>query len=289
MLYLSVGTIAFLMLLSLGGKTIPWTAPSTLGLAAVALIAGTLFARSQTRAAEPILPPRFLKDGVIRPVLAVSVIIYAVWLAVSVLAPVYFQVALGAKVSEAGLLMIPLMLSSTLTANIAGRYTRRHGRYKRPPLVGLPLTILCLALLAFFAADLSPYGAAAILMVAGFGFGPIFPCCNVAAQNAVQRRDLGAVSGAVAFARTLGGTLGIAAASALVLGLLAGALGHGGIVGDIEDLARQSLPPESRAAVARAFAVMFGACAVVLAIGVAIYALVEDRELGEHPPAAVVE
>ena len=59
-----------------------------------------------------------------------------------------------------------------------------------------------------------------------------------------QRRDLGAVSGAVAFARTLGGTLGIAAASALVLGLLAGALGHGGIVGDIEDLARQSLPPE---------------------------------------------
>ena len=68
------------------------------------------------------------------PVLAVSVIIYAVWLAVSVLAPVYFQVALGAKVSEAGLLMIPLMLSSTpLTANIAGRYTRRHGRYKRPP------------------------------------------------------------------------------------------------------------------------------------------------------------
>ena len=34
---------------------------------------------------------------------------------------------------------------------------------------------------------------------------------------------------------------------------------------------------------------MFGACALVLAIGVAIYALVEDRELGEHPPAAVVE
>ena len=73
--------------------------------------------------------------------LAVSVIIYAVWLAVSVLAPVYFQVALGAKVSEAGLLMIPIMLSSTLTANLAGRYTRRHGRYKRPPLFGLPLTV----------------------------------------------------------------------------------------------------------------------------------------------------
>ena len=59
---LSVGTIAFLMLLS-------WRQDDsldralTMALAAVALIAGTLFARSQTRAAEPILPPRFLKDG----------------------------------------------------------------------------------------------------------------------------------------------------------------------------------------------------------------------------------
>jgi EmrB/QacA subfamily drug resistance transporter len=287
-LFLAVSTVAFLLLLSLGGKTIPWTAPATLMMTAVAVGAGTLFARSQARAAEPILPPRFLKDGVIRPVLVVSIIIYAVWLAVSVLAPVYFQVARGASVSEAGLLMIPIMLSSTLTANVAGRYTRRHGRYKRPPILALPLAILCLFLLAFFAADLSPYAAAALLMLAGLGFGPIFPCCNVAAQNAVQRRDLGAVSGAVAFARTLGGALGVAAASALVLGLLAGALGHGGVVGDIEDLARQSLSPAARTAAAGAFAAMFGTCGLVLALGLGVYALVEDRELGEHPPAAPI-
>ena len=287
-LLLSIATLAFLLLLSLGGKALAWTAPATLMLAALAATVGALFARAETRAAEPILPPRFLRDRVIRPVLIVSFIIYGVWLAVSVLAPVYFQVARGASVSEAGLLMIPIMLSSTITANVAGRYTRRHGRYKRPPIVALPLTILCLFLLAAFAADLSPYAAAAILMVAGFGFGPIFPCCNVAAQNAVQRRDLGAVSGAVAFARTLGGALGVAAASALVLGLLAGALGQGGVVGDIEDLARQSLSPEARATVAGAFAVMFGACGLVLALGLGVYALVEDRELGEHPPAATI-
>jgi EmrB/QacA subfamily drug resistance transporter len=287
-LFLSAGTVAFLLLLSLGGKVIPWTALPTLLLAGVAAAAGALFARCQTRAAEPILPPRFLKDGVIRPVLIVSVIIYAVWLAVSVLAPVYFQVARGASVSEAGLLMIPVMLSSTATANLAGRYTRRHGRYKRPPVLSLPLTILCLFLLAVFAARLSPHAAAALLMVAGFGFGPIFPCCNVAAQNAVQRRDLGAVSGVVAFARSLGGALGVAAASALVLGLLVGALGKDGMTGDIEDLVRQSLTPEARTAVARAFAVMFGACGLVLTLGLVIFARVEDRELGEHPPTAPV-
>ena len=73
-----------------------------------------------------------------------------------------------------------------------------------------------------------------------------------------------------------------------MLGLLAGALGQAGVVGGIEDLARQSLSPEARATVAGAFAVMFGACGVVLALGLGVYALVEDRELGEHPPAATI-
>jgi MFS family permease len=221
-------------------------------------------------------------------VLIVSFIIYGVWLAVSVLAPVYFQVALGCTASQAGLLMIPLMLSSTVTANLAGRYTRRHGRYKRPPFFSLPVTILALAAMALFAGVLAPALAAGILMIAGFGFGPIFPCCNVAAQNAVERRDLGAVSGAVAFARTLGGAIGVAVGSALVLGLLAGALGHGGPVGDLEDLARHALPPGARAAVAHAFAVMFAVAGAILVLALAVYARVEDRELGGHAPVATI-
>ncbi len=285
-LWLSLGTVALLLVLSLGGKTLAWSEPTLLLLAAVALLSGALFARGQTRAAEPILPPRFIKDGVIRPVLIVSFVIYAVWMAVSVLAPVYFQVALGASVSRAGLLMIPLMLSSTITANLAGLYTRRRARYKLPPYVTLPVTIVVLVVMAFFARHLSTTVAAGLLMIAGFGYGPIFPCCNVAAQNAVQRRDLGAVSGAVAFSRTLGGAVGVAAASALVLGLLAAALGQGGPMGDIEDLARHALSPAARQAAAGAFAVMFGLAGAVLVLALAVYARVEDRELGEHAPAA---
>jgi len=71
-LYLSISTVALLAVLSLGGKALAWTGTTTLLLGALALVAGTLFALVQARAAEPILPPRFLKDGVIRPILAVS-------------------------------------------------------------------------------------------------------------------------------------------------------------------------------------------------------------------------
>src|SRR5258708_29666533 len=107
--------------------------------------------------------------------------------------------------------------------------------------------------LAFLADGLSPVWASAIFMIAGFGLGPIFPSTTIAVQNAVARRDLGAVSGALGFSRSLGGAIVVAAASSLVLGLLASALPEAGHVSSLEDLARQQLGPEARTVVAGAF------------------------------------
>jgi len=283
---LSGATVALFLLLSLGGKRLPWTGPPSLVLCAATLALGGLFIRNQARSPEPIVPPNFVQDRVIRPVLASIFIIFGSFLALTILTPVYFQVALGTPVSDAGLLMIPLMLAGVVTANISGQSTRRTGRYKRPPLMGLPIAVAALAVLAFFADGLWPLAASVLLMLAGLGVGPIFPCATVAAQNAAARSQLGAVSGVVAFARALGGAISVAAASALVLGLAAGALPATGQIASLEDLARTDLPPEARAAVARAFGVMFGAVAATLAIGLAVFARVEDRPLGERAPIA---
>ena len=155
-----------------------------------------------------------------------------------------------------------------------------------PPLVGLPVTILSVAVVAVFAQHISALAASAVLMIGGFGLGPIFPCTTVAAQNAVERHHLGTISGAVSFARALGGAVGVAAASALVLGLSAEALRHIGPVASLEDLTQHTLSPEARSVVARAFGFVFAALAVGLAGGLAIFWRVEDRELGDRAPAA---
>src|SRR5262249_17876166 len=157
---------------------------------------------------------------VIGPALEGSFIVYGAYLSILVLSPVYFQVALGTSVSDAGLLMIPLMFSSTVTANATGRFSQRTGRYKQPTPIGLPVAIAALAAIAYFSVGLSPAIAAALLAVVGLGVGPMFPCTTVATQNAVARRDIGAVSGALAFVRSLGGAFLIAATSGLVLGLV---------------------------------------------------------------------
>jgi EmrB/QacA subfamily drug resistance transporter len=276
---LLAGTVSLLAVLSFGGKQLAWTSPALLALAAAAIVFGALFAWRQTRSPEPILPPRFLRDRVIAPTLAASFVIYGAYLSILVLAPVYFQVALGTSVSEAGLLMIPIMFASTMTANLTGRYTQRTGRYKQPSLVGPPFAIAGLGAMAYFGAGLSPAAASALLALVGLGIGPTFPCTTVAIQNAVTRRDLGVVSGALAFVRSLGGAFLIAATSGLVLGLVARTLPELGAAANIEDLAREPLPQASRAIIAAAFGITFGAVAAAIAIGLIFFARVEERAL----------
>jgi EmrB/QacA subfamily drug resistance transporter len=181
---LCAATIALLLIFSLGGHRLAWGSPQILILAVAALALAASFVWQQRQSPEPIFPSRFFRDGVTAPVLASIFVVYGSYLAVAVLAPSYFQVALGSSVSEAGLLMIPFMLSSTLTANLAGQYSRRSGRYKPPPLIGLPVAALSLAVLPLIAERLSAFGIATVLMVTGLGLGPIFPCTTVAAQNA---------------------------------------------------------------------------------------------------------
>jgi EmrB/QacA subfamily drug resistance transporter len=282
-LLLATATVALLLVLSLGGKRLPWAAPETFALTVAALLLFLLFARRQSRSAEPILPPRFVADGVIRPILIASFIIYGSYLALAVLVPVYFQVGLGLAPSDAGLLMIPMLLSSAITANLAGRWSRRSGRYKRAPLLALPLTVVALAMFAFIADRLAPAAAAVLFAIVGLGLGPFFPTSSVAAQNAVERRDLGAVSGAVGFVRALGGAVAIAGASALLLGLAAASLPQTDRAASVEELARQTLPAAARSAVAHAFGVTFGALAAVLSCGLLVFTLVEDRVLGDRP------
>jgi hypothetical protein len=161
----------------------------------------------------------------------------------------------------------------------SGRYISHTGNYKLPPLLGLPLAVLCLAILGLLVDRATPLLAASLLLLVGLGIGPIFPIANVAAQNAVGRRDLGAVSGAISFARALGGAVATAAGSALVLGLVLHNLPVADQVGGLTDLMRRDLSAAERLDVAHAFSVFYFCVAGILAIGWVVFARIELRPL----------
>lgn len=284
MIFLTGATVALLLVVSLGGKKLSWTSPETLALGTAAVMMGSIFFLLQRRALEPILPLRFLSDRVVGPLLALSFVAFGSFVGVTAFVPVYFQVALGTSVSEAGLLLIPVMVTASIGASFAARYARRSGHYRTPPLITLPFAILAMAVLAYFADRISAPAASALLMVMGAGIGPAFSISSVAGQNAAGQRDLGAVTGALAFSRALGSAVAVAAASAIVLGFSADALPTSET--GIEGLFRETLSPAARLVVAHAFGVMFGVAAVAFLAGFLIFTRVEERELRGREPAA---
>jgi len=278
-LLLAAGTLLVLLALSLGGTRFAWSSAELIAgsVAGAALLFA--FGFRQTRLADPILPPRFFRDGVVGPTLAAIFLSFGSYLVVAVLSPIFFQVGLQIVPATVGLLMMPMMVSSTYTAWVGGRYTKTHGTYRKPPFIGLPVSAAALAVLALFAESVSALEATLLLTIFGFGIGPIFPVTMVAAQNAVERRDLGAVTGAIGFARALGAAMLIAAASALMLGLIVAWVPDMTGLSSLDELVRQPLSGLARAEVAKAYGVMLWAVVGVICASLVAFALVEHRPL----------
>jgi EmrB/QacA subfamily drug resistance transporter len=274
-----VSSTAFLLALSMGGTVVPWLSLDVLAAIAISVICGAIFYRRQRHLHEPIMPLHFFQDKVVTPVLLAIFMVFGAYLALAILTPTYLQLVFSAGADEVGRLIIPLMISTTIGAALSGRYISRTGHYKLPPLLGMPLAIICLIILGLIAGQATKPALIALLMLIGFGIGPIFPIANVAAQNAVDRRDLGAVSGAISFARALGGAVATAGASNLVLGLFVATLPGMPTMGNLTELLRAPLDAAGRGSFAHAYGIFFFAVAIWLSVGLYAFARVESRPL----------
>jgi len=104
-----------------------------------------------------------------------------------------------------------------MSAGISSQLLGRVRRYKLLPLGFLCIGVGAVVALAFSTDTMSSTKFEIILFLIGIGFGPTAPLTQVALQNTVPIRDLGAALGAMNFARTLMGTILVAVFGAIVL------------------------------------------------------------------------
>ncbi|HEX6499127.1 MAG TPA: MDR family MFS transporter [Micromonosporaceae bacterium] len=214
---LLVAGVSGLMLLSVwGGVRYPWASwqVGVLAAASVALLA--LFGWRQTRAAEPILPPRLFRRRVFLVVSAAVFIATCSLFAAVTFLPMYLQVVRGMTATNSGLLLLPLMLGITGATTVSGRIISATGRYKIFPVVGLALTSAALALFATMDATTPWWVTLGIMVLMGVGFGMVTQVLLLAIQNVVDRRDLGTATAATNFFRGLGGAFGVAVFGAVL-------------------------------------------------------------------------
>jgi MFS family permease len=143
---------------------------------------------------------------------------------ITVFVPVFLQTTTGASPTQAGLLLIPMMVGVSVSTNLAGRLIARTGRYKIFPVVGLALIFAALLGLSLVVEHPSRISTGIALALFGLGFGMVGQVLIIAVQNSVQGRELGQAMALTGFFRALGGAIGAAALGAL----FASRVGHAG-------------------------------------------------------------
>jgi EmrB/QacA subfamily drug resistance transporter len=266
---LLAGATSALMLACIwGGGRYAWDSAVIIALlGALLVLAGALVLRER-RAADPIVPLEILRQRAVSLSSGALFLVTATLFSITVFVPLFLQTTTGATPTQAGLLLVPMMLGVTLSTNLAGRSIQRTGRYKRFPVAGLALITVALGLLAALAGHPSRVTTAIALVVFGLGFGMVGQVLLVAVQNGVDRRDLGVAMATTTFFRALGGAVGAAVLGAV----FAARTGTTGAAGTI------ALGPGARADVIDGIQAVF-----LVALPIAVLALLVVMRIEEVP------
>lgn len=221
---LAVTLTALILLASLGGHSLAWKSPETIGLVAVtiAMLAG--FIAVERRVSEPILPLHLFRNEVFVIACAVGFIVGLAMFGSITFMPLYLQVVKGVSPTMAGFALTPMMTGVLVTSIGSGQIISRIGRYRFFPIAGTRIMTIGLCLLTTFGMNSSVWAVGGYMLVLGLGLGMVMQVLVLAVQNAVEYRDLGvATSGATLF-RSIGGSAGVSLFGAIFTATLTASL-----------------------------------------------------------------
>jgi EmrB/QacA subfamily drug resistance transporter len=210
------GVSLLLIWVSFVGDGFAWVSWQSAAMVGGTLIALVLAAWVETRAAEPVVPPRILRQRATALSILGSLAAGTAMYGAAVFLTQYFQVSRGHTPTEAGLLTIPMMAGILISSIVAGNLISRHGRIK-PYLVAGSISLAAgFAVLGFVDAGTPMPAIGAAMLLIGAGVGMTLQNFVLVVQNAVPLSDIGAASATVAFFRSLGGTVGVAVLGAIL-------------------------------------------------------------------------
>ena len=212
---LAAGLSAIILATSLGGNSYAWGSAFIIGLAVAGVLLIAAFVFVERRAAEPVLPPRLLRNKVFSVSGAVGFVVgFALFGAVTYL-PLFLQVVKGSSPTGSGLQLLPLMGGLLITSIASGQVITRTGRYRWFPIAGTAVMSVGLYLLSSLDPASSTASIFLFMFILGLGLGMVMQVLVLVVQNAVDYADLGvATSGATLF-RSVGGALGTAVLGAV--------------------------------------------------------------------------
>ncbi|HVM32616.1 MAG TPA: MFS transporter [bacterium] len=200
------------LLLALNGidQDHPWFSPPILGMAALGLGLGAVFAWVEHKAAHPILPPELFGYSIVVISQLSAALVTAGALGIAFFVPLFVQGVWGESARSSGATLLWFSFTMVAGISVTAPLVSRLGRYKAFGIVG-PLVA---ALGGIFLARLGPLSnhtwLKLDLAVMGLGLAACAAIYNLASQNAVPLSLLGSATSMINFMRAIGASLGVA-------------------------------------------------------------------------------
>jgi EmrB/QacA subfamily drug resistance transporter len=212
---LAAGTSALMLACIWGGQRYAWGSVEIVGLLGLFALAAAALIFRTLRIPDPIVPLSLIGNRAVALASVALFLVTATMFSITVFVPLFLQTTTGASPTQAGLLLIPMMVGITLSTNVAGRLIQRTGRYKVFPVVGLAMISAALLGMAVAVERPSRVSTGFALLLFGLGFGMVGQVLITAVQNSVDRRELGLAMAVTGFFRALGGAVGAAVLGAV--------------------------------------------------------------------------
>jgi EmrB/QacA subfamily drug resistance transporter len=214
--FLTAGVSALLIWVTLAGDTFAWMSTESALFVGGGVLAIVAFVVNELRAPEPIVPLRLFKDRTTTLAIVASMAVGVAMFGSSVFLGQYLQISRGYSPTAAGLLTIPMVAGLLLSSTVSGILITRTGRWKHFLVAGSILVVAGFGLLSTIDHETNMALLGVFLFVLGVGIGMTMQNLVLAVQNTVAAKDLGAASSAVAFFRSLGGTIGVSVLGAVL-------------------------------------------------------------------------
>jgi EmrB/QacA subfamily drug resistance transporter len=208
-LTLTGSIVALLFAVLQGGTSWAWASPQSIALFVATIVLLALFIVVEQRAQEPILPLILFKNKLIAISSIGGVVLGVVMFGIITYVPLFMQGVKGGNATDAGIVLVPLLLAWPITASLAGMIVIRWG-YLITGVGGMGLTLLGSAMMLFFNVQTNLPFVIIAMVLAGAGMGFVSSVFTLSVQNAVQWNLRGVATATTQFFRTMGGTVGVA-------------------------------------------------------------------------------
>ncbi|TFV81054.1 DHA2 family efflux MFS transporter permease subunit [Microbacterium sp. dk485] len=214
--FLAVAVSLLLIWITNAGQTYEWASTETALMVGGAALATVLFIITELKVSEPLVPLNLFRNATFTLSVVASIATGLAMFGTSVYLSQYMQLARGASPTEAGLLTIPMIAGLLIASIVVGALITRYGRWKAYLVLGAVLLIAGSFLLSTIHYDTSLVLVGVYMFLLGAGVGMTMQNLVLIVQNTADPATLGTSSAAVAFFRSLGGTVGVSVMGATV-------------------------------------------------------------------------